>query len=449
MPLPSTRSLPRDAQRAITEALGAFTLAFMLSLSAPSASAVAPGATCGGVPVLGAAVTALIFALAHVSALGLFNPAVTLGSFLAGQLAAPLALVFVAAQSAGATVGGVLGNALRSERVASCNPANLGKAFAAEAIFAGALVLVAQNVMGKHASSPNSYFALAIGFVVAAASLVVSPISGGVINPALGLGIDFSTLAVDRGTFDDLWLYWLAPIVGALLATCFQVFMNRVDKIAVAVPAWCLRCCVRASAEEEANASLPLAVPASEFVGTFFYVLTASLSTTTGGAPGLATGLMVAAMVYALDHACSADFNPAVTLALALGRGTLIEDRGKVLVVVLAQFGGAFAAAAVALTLDGSVGYPSADGFNLGNGGTVVFETVWTAVLCFVVLACRLGRGEGGSEAENNHVLSFSGIAIGSVYFAGAACAGAGGSGSGGVFNPVRCMCRQVLHTTL
>jgi aquaporin Z len=201
----SWRSITLDAQRVVAEFVGAFILAFVAALTAASA---ATGASCGAASpaaalAVGATYVALIFSLAHISRHGLFNPAVTLGSFLAGQLPPFLALTFVGVQALGATLGGVIGNAMRADTVLSCNPKNAGAAFAVEAIFTGALVLVSQNVLlQKHANEANSFFGIAVGFVVAAAASVTTPLSGGLFNPALGLALDFATLSTDPSTFN-------------------------------------------------------------------------------------------------------------------------------------------------------------------------------------------------------------------------------------------------------
>ncbi len=79
-----------------------------------------------------------------------------------------------------------------------------------------ALVLVVLNVATAKATEGNSYYGLAIGFTVMAGAFAVGPVSGGAFNPAVGIGpIVVDTLAGD-GSFGNLWLYLVGPIVGAL-----------------------------------------------------------------------------------------------------------------------------------------------------------------------------------------------------------------------------------------
>ena len=455
----SWRDVTLDTQKIIAETVGSFILGIVISLTADSA-----GAPCGSPATLAVGFTYvfLIYAFGHVSAAGLFNPAVTLGSFLSGHLTLALAGAFVVAQSGGALVGALLGNALRTAEVQSCNPTDLSRAFAVEAIYTGVLILVAQNcVLSKHANEPNSFYGLAVGLTVAAGMGVVSPTSGGFFNPALSLASDFASLKVDSTTLNDIWLYWLAPIIGAIFATAFQVFQNKVDKNTVAFPAWAVRCLCCCCRERNSNyddgggggggyvntgdsttthiddGRLPVAVPLTEFVGTFFLTLTAALPGRSE-TPGLETGFILAALTYACDHH-GADFNPAVTLGLALRLGRVVADRGKIALIFCAQFAGAFAGALVALIIYGNVGYPSPDGYR-GDGGAVVFEAIWTSILVYVVCSVMTKTTAESDEtieySSRGHTRSYHGIAIGFAVFAGIQCSGPGGSGSGGVFNP-------------
>jgi len=344
------------------------------------------------------------------------------------------------------------------------------KAFAVEAAFSGLLVLVYQNACAhKQRSEPNSYFGLAVGFAVLAGGAAVSPISGGCFNPAIGMGIDFATFSADPQTFQDIWLYWGAPFAGALLATAFAKLMNAVDKRTVAFPGWLCRCrclCCRepaaggggggalryagydaayaaagdAAAPAGDDGHVPLIVPLAEFVGTFFLVFTSSMAQ-----EPLAVGGVLLALVYTLDHVCGADFNPAVTLAVALRLGRLLKDRGKIAVIVLAQMGGGFAAAFLAYVVSQAVNYPSPSGAR-GSDGAVFFECLWTAALVLTVLTVMTEVSDAEEEAEmadaaamytrSGHSKSYHGIAIGLVVTAGIYSASSGGAGGGGVFNP-------------
>ena len=89
-----------------------------------------------------------------------------------------------------------------------------------EAIFTFALVLVILNVATNPKTEGNSYYGLAIGFTIMAAAYAGGGISGGVYNPAVGIGpILIDVIMGDGGTLGNLWYYLVGPISGGVLAT--------------------------------------------------------------------------------------------------------------------------------------------------------------------------------------------------------------------------------------
>lgn len=145
----------------------------------------------------------------------------------------------------------------------------------------------------------------------------------------------------------------------------------------------------------------------TEVFGTFLLVLVdaggamvAALSAdaVTPVARSLATGLLIMAMIYTMGDVSGAHFNPAVTFAFALRRAF---PWSRVPEYWLAQLTGAFAAAALLLSLFGPVEslgatLPSA-GF--GNGQAVIMEVLLTLMLVSVILGTASRHRIVGSEA--------------------------------------------------
>lgn len=160
--------------------------------------------------VFGAVVTALIYSLANISGAHM-NPAVTLAFWGHGQLRGRWVFPYIGAQ--------VLGAILASGwlRLTFGNVANLGatlprstnwqEAFTLEMVLTGILMLV---ILGS-AGSP--FGAIAVGLTVSLEAACMGPITGASMNPARSFAP-----ALCSGIWQDHWLYWLAPIVGALLA---------------------------------------------------------------------------------------------------------------------------------------------------------------------------------------------------------------------------------------
>jgi aquaporin Z len=160
----------------------------------------------------------------------------------------------------------------------------------------------------------------------------------------------------------------------------------------------------------------------TEFIGTFFLVLTIGLTVLQNSpfAP-LAIGASLLIMVYAGGHISGGHYNPAVSLA-AMMRGALAK--AEYLPYVVSQLFGAIVAAWVASAIMGKTFAPMP-----GAGHSVMHallvEFLFTFALCYVVLNSAVAKKTQGN--------SFYGLAIGFTITVGAF---AGGPISGGAYNP-------------
>jgi aquaporin Z len=161
----------------------------------------------------------------------------------------------------------------------------------------------------------------------------------------------------------------------------------------------------------------------TEFIGTFFLVLTIGCTVIgtagTGVIPPLAIAAVLMVMVYAGGHVSGAHYNPAVTLGVMVrGRCTPADAIGY----ILAQCAGAFVAALVVGFFKAGVAVNPAE---IDTTKALVAEFLFTFALVYVVLNVATAQG-----TANN---SFYGLAIGSTVIAGAFAVG---GISGGAFNP-------------
>ncbi|MFN3596160.1 MAG: MIP/aquaporin family protein [Rubricoccaceae bacterium] len=160
----------------------------------------------------------------------------------------------------------------------------------------------------------------------------------------------------------------------------------------------------------------------TEFVGTFFLVLTIGL-TVLGRSPfaSLAIGFVLAAMVFMGGHVSGGHYNPAVSLAVWLrGRMPAAEVGPYMGVQVLGGF-------LAALTAGLVYGQPLvvAPAATAPLAAFILLELLFAMILALVVLNVATARGTDGN--------SFYGLAIGLTVMAGAYAAG---PVSGGAFNP-------------
>lgn len=165
----------------------------------------------------------LVYATGHISG-GHLNPAVSLGALIRGAMTFGDFIVYVIAQIAGGVLGALASFSLFGQAEA---PAKIetGPAFIVEAFFTFVLVFVVLNVATSKDHPNNSFYGLAIGATVFVGATTVGGISGGGFNPAVAIGLGVS------GQFDwaNMWLYVVAPLVGAVLAALVFRLLNSHD----------------------------------------------------------------------------------------------------------------------------------------------------------------------------------------------------------------------------
>ena len=171
------------------------------------------------------------------------NPAVTFGAFLAKRIGIKDAVGYVIAQCIGATIGASAVLAV-AKGAADGYHAQLGglgangfglhspggysltAAFLAEAILTFFLVL---TVLGStDVKAPVGFAGVPIGFVLVLIHLVGIPITNTSVNPARSLG---PALFVRGWALEQLWLFWVAPLFGALVAALTYNALRLPDPI--------------------------------------------------------------------------------------------------------------------------------------------------------------------------------------------------------------------------
>ncbi len=162
----------------------------------------------------GLVVLTLIYALGEVSGAH-FNPAVTLGFCLAGRFPLRSVPSYVIMQCAGALLASLLLRLLFPDATtlgATLPSGSAFQSFVLEVVLTLFLMFVILSV-SSGAKEKGIMAGVAVGAVIALEALFAGPICGASMNPARSLAP-----AVVVGRFDYLWLYLLAPSLGAALA---------------------------------------------------------------------------------------------------------------------------------------------------------------------------------------------------------------------------------------
>jgi len=175
----------------------------------------------------GLTVLTMAYAVGPVSG-GHFNPAVSLGLWAAGRFPANQLLPYIVAQLVGATAGAGLLFIIASGKpgfdVAAGFAANgygdhspgqysLTSALVTEVVMTFGFLVVILGAIHKRA--PVGFAGIAIGLALTLIHLVSIPVTNTSVNPARSTG---PALFVGGWALAQLWLFWVAPIAGALLA---------------------------------------------------------------------------------------------------------------------------------------------------------------------------------------------------------------------------------------
>lgn len=171
----------------------------------------------------GLVVMALIYTFGHISGAH-FNPAVTLGFYVHGDLPMSHALnyvlaQFVAAIAASLTLLGLFGNV--ADLGATLPRGSWQQSFVLELILTFALMMV---IFGSavHGQAVKSFAGIAIGATVGLEAMFAGPICGASMNPARSLGP-----ALVSGNLHNLWLYLIATSIGAIIAAYVYRFLHE------------------------------------------------------------------------------------------------------------------------------------------------------------------------------------------------------------------------------
>jgi aquaporin Z len=217
-----------DMRKCAAEAIGTAWLTFAGCGSAVIAAAF-PQVGIGllGVSLaFGLSVVTMAYAIGHISGCHL-NPAVTVGLTTGGRFPSNEVLPYIVAQVIGAIVGAGILYLIAS----GTSGFDVAKGFASNGygdhspghytLFAGFLVEVVMTMMflfiimgATHGSAPVGFAPLAIGLALTLTNLAAIPVTNASINPARSTG---PAVFVGGWALAQLWLFWVAPIIGGAL----------------------------------------------------------------------------------------------------------------------------------------------------------------------------------------------------------------------------------------
>jgi aquaporin Z len=187
----------------------------------------------------GLTVLTMAYAVGHISG-GHFNPAVTLGLWAGKRFPAAEILPYIIAQVLGAISGAGILYVIASGKAGFAIDATKAGAFATngyDAFSPGGYTLVAALVAevvltfaflviilgSTHTRAPQGFAPIAIGLGLTLIHLISIPVTNTSVNPARSTGV---AVFVGGTPLMQLWLFWIAPIVGAIAAGAFYFWLS-------------------------------------------------------------------------------------------------------------------------------------------------------------------------------------------------------------------------------
>jgi aquaporin Z len=232
--------------RLIAETFGTFVLVFAVVGTALHASA--DGGFVNVALAIGLAVTVAAYAVGSISG-GHFNPAVTLGVAAAGRMLWKDVLPYIAAQLVGAIIASSLLFAITAGGPASFLKSATSTGFASngyatrspggydlasviliEIILTAVFLYIILSVTSVGSTTPG-FAPLVVGFTLAAIHLIAIPVDNASVNPARSIA---TVIYGDDLARAQVWVFILAPIVGALIAAYTHKYLFARSELASA-----------------------------------------------------------------------------------------------------------------------------------------------------------------------------------------------------------------------
>ncbi len=182
----------------------------------------------------GLTVLTMAFAIGHISGCHL-NPAVTLGLWAGGKFEAKEILPYIVAQVLGGILAAAIlyfivtgsgkeigGFAANGYGEASPEGFGLGSALLTEIVMTFMFLFIILGATDERA--PKGFAPIAIGLGLTLIHLISIPVTNTSVNPARSTS---QALFAGGVALQQLWLFWLAPIVGAILAGTLYKWLKK------------------------------------------------------------------------------------------------------------------------------------------------------------------------------------------------------------------------------
>lgn len=184
------------------------------------------------------------YAFGHISG-GHFNPAVSLGLWAGGRFPAKDLLPYIIAQVLGGIAAGFIllqiakggggfaidptaAGAFATNGYGALSPGGytVAAAFLCEVVLTAFFLIV---IMGStHRNAPTGFAPIAIGLALTLIHLISIPVTNTSVNPARSTAV---AVFVGSSQISQLWLFWVGPILGALIGGMLYGWLDATSRI--------------------------------------------------------------------------------------------------------------------------------------------------------------------------------------------------------------------------
>jgi len=225
----TTQTTPKPITKYTAELIGT-----MILVTMGCGSAVIAGSYIGTLGIalaFGLSVIAMAYVFGRISGCHI-NPAITISMFIAGKINTRDTTLYITFQCIGAIIGAAIlytiaiGNPSYSIAInglgqnfygTTPNSFSLIPALVAEIALTFIFVLTVHGT--THERAPKGFAGITIGLTLTLVHLIGIPLTGTSVNPARSLGPALIISIFDSTTpLSQLWLFWVAPIIGGILA---------------------------------------------------------------------------------------------------------------------------------------------------------------------------------------------------------------------------------------
>ena len=229
------KRLPSVIRKLVAEFLGC-----LFFLYAVSASTIVPEGYFPDSPAVSVMITALIQGFSLVAIVSIFdsvsgshlNPAITATLVGIRSISPLIGLLYIGAQLTGAVAGCALfalsvgkWTAIRMSSTIVSDRLNIGNAFLVEFFITTLLLFVVLSTATDLKKASLALAPIPIGYSVFVGVLIAKVLTGGSMNPARAFAP-----ALLSGTWDDHWLYWVAPLISSFVtAITYHLVFSEPD----------------------------------------------------------------------------------------------------------------------------------------------------------------------------------------------------------------------------